>query len=198
MVSVIGYLISQMRNERFFQQTIREGTFVVLFSSLFGSINGVLLSNLSPVLSSSPGLMTLYPALTNSLGNIGSIIGSQMTTNIALGYSRSFVDELRESGRSIIQVELPASFIHIIFGLISYFLSFNLGGNLFFLISVALTCNLMSFMIISVFALWSAHISFERGLNPDNIVIPAITSVSDTTATLAIHPAVILVRILGF
>jgi len=117
-LSGIGYLSSLMRDERFFQQTLREGIFVVIFSSIFGSINGVLLSNLGPVLASRPGLMTLYPALTNSLGNIGSIIGSQMTTNIALGYSRSFMEELKESGRSIIQVEVPAAFIHIVFGLI--------------------------------------------------------------------------------
>ena len=197
-ISGIGYLVSLMRGEKFFQQTLREGVFVVMFSSIFGSVNGVLLSNLGPVLVSRQGLMTLYPALTNSLGNVGSIIGSQMTTNIALGYSRSFVEELKVSGRSIIQVELPAAFIHLFFGLISYLLSINQGANLFFLVSVALTCNLLSFVIISVFALWSAHVSYERGLNPDNIVIPAITSVSDTTATLAITPAVLIVKILGF
>lgn len=197
LVAVIGYIASTMRGERFFKQTLREGTFVIVFSSLFGSINGVLLSNLSPVLASRPGLMTLYPALTNSLGNIGSIIGSQMTTNIALGYSKSFIEELRESGRSIIQVESAAAFIHVVFGVVSFILSFNQGANLFFLISVALTCNLLSFVIISVFALWSAHVSFENGLNPDNVVIPAITSLSDTTATIAVSPAVFIARLFG-
>lgn len=198
LVSVVGYIASMMRGERFFQQTLREGTFVIVFSSLFGSINGVLLSNLSPVLASRPGLMTLYPALTNSLGNIGSIIGSQMTTSIALGYARSFVEELRESSRSIMQVEAAAALIHVVFGAISYLFSMNTGADLFFLVSVALTCNLMSFVVISVFALWSAHISFERGLNPDNVVIPAITSLSDTTATIAVSPAVFVARLIGF
>lgn len=197
MVAGMGYLASTMRGERFFQQTLREGVFVVMFSSIFGSINGVLLSNIGGVLASRPGLMVLYPALTNSLGNSGSIIGSQMTTNIALGYSRSFVEELKVSGRSIIQVELPAAFIHIVFGVVSYLIAMNQGASLFFLISVALTSNLLSFVVISVFALWSAHVSFERGLNPDNIVIPAITSVSDTTATLAITPAVMVAKLLG-
>ena len=197
-LSGIGYLASLMRDERFFQQTLREGIFVVVFSSIFGSINGILLSNLGPLLASRPGLMTLYPALTNSLGNTGSIIGSQMTTNIALGYSRSFTEELKVSGASIIQVEVPAAFIHVVFGLISFLLSINQGANLFFLVSVALTCNLLSFVVISVFALWSAHVSYERGLNPDNIVIPAITSVSDTTATLAIIPAVLIAKLIGF
>ena len=41
-VSIIGYLASTMRSERFFQQTLREGIFVVIFSSIFGSIRGSL------------------------------------------------------------------------------------------------------------------------------------------------------------
>ena len=197
-LAAVGYLASIMRGEKFFKQSLREGTFVVIMSSLFGSINGVLLSNLGPSLVSRPGLMTLYPALTNSLGNIGSIIGSSMTTNIALGSARSFMEELKESGRFIVQVEVPAAFMHIVFGVVSFLLSIGEGANLFYLITIALTCNLLSFWIISVFALWSAHVSFERGLNPDNIVIPAITSLSDTSATLAVTPAIIVARLLGF
>jgi mgtE-like transporter len=195
LLSSVGYLAYTMRKEKFFKQTLREGTFVVFVSSIFGSLNGVLLSNLGQILASRPGLMVLYPALTNSLGNIGSIIGSQMTTSIALGYSKSFSEELRESTRSIIQVEIPAAFIHVLFALLAYVISLGQGASLYLLVIVSLSCNLMTFIIISVFALWSAHISFERGLNPDNIVIPAITSLSDTTATLAITPAVLIARL---
>jgi mgtE-like transporter len=196
-LALIGYLGSLMRVEKFFQHTMREGTFVVVISSIFGSINGVLLSNLAPTLKARQGLMTLYPALTNSLGNIGSIIGSQMTTNLALGYSKSFIEEIKESSRSIIQVEIPAFMMHIVFGVISFLLSLGQGAKLIPLIFIALSCNLLSFLIISLFALWSAHVSFERGLNPDNIVIPAITSLSDTTATIVVSPAIFLAKLFG-
>ena len=197
-VSVVGYLAVKSRDDSFFQQTIREGTFVVVLSSVFGSVNGVLLSNLGPSLAAMPGLMTMYPALTNALGNVGSIIGSKTTTDIAMGYSKSFMEELKESGKRIVQVEVPAAFMHVVFGVIAFMLSVGQGAALMPLIGVALSSNLMSFIIITVFALWSAHLAFERGLNPDNVVIPAITSVSDTTATLAITPAIMVARLLGF
>jgi len=197
-VSVVGYLAVKSRDDSFFQQTIREGTFVVVLSSVFGSVNGVLLSNLGPSLAAMPGLMTMYPALTNALGNVGSIIGSKTTTDIAMGYSKSFKEELKESGKKIVQVEVPAVFMHVVFGVIAFMLSVGQGAVLMPLIGVALSINLMSFIIITVFALWSAHLAFEQGLNPDNVVIPAITSVSDTTATLAITPAIMVARLLGF
>lgn len=197
-ICVVGYLAVKSRDDSFFQQTIREGTFVVVLSSIFGSVNGVLLSNIGPSFASMPGLMTLYPALTNALGNVGSIIGSKTTTDIAMGYSKSFTEELKESSKRIVQVEVPAAFMHVVFGVIAFILSMGQGATLMPLIGVALSCNLMSFIIITVFALWTAHLAFERGLNPDNIVIPAITSVSDTTATLAITPAIMVARLLGF
>ncbi len=197
-ICVVGYLAVKSRDDSFFQQTIREGTFVVVLSSVFGGINGVLLSNLGPSLAAMPGLMTMYPALTNALGNVGSIVGSKTTTDIAMGYSKSFMEELKESGKRIVQVEVPAAFMHVVFGVIAFILSMGQGAALMPLIGVALSSNLMSFIIITVFALWSAHLAFERGLNPDNVVIPAITSVSDTTATLAITPAIMVARLLGF
>ena len=195
-IAGVGYLGVSMRDERFFQKTLREGTFVVIISSIFGGVNGVLLSNLSGSLAARPGLMTLYPALTNSLGNIGSILGSKMTTSIALGYSRSFIEELKESGRSVIEIEVPAAFMYIVFGVVSYLMSASQGASLGFLVFVSLSCNLMSFIFVCLFALWSAHVSFERGLNPDNIVIPAITSLADTTATVAVNPAIYLAQLL--
>ena len=195
-LALVGFIAVQSRGNKFFQKTIQEGTFVVVMSSLFGSVNGILLSNLGPSISRTPGLMIMYPALTNALGNVGSIIGSKTTTDIALGYARSFIEELKESGRSIIQVEIPAMFMHIVFAFISFTLSRGSGANLLELVSIALSCNLISFIIVSIFSLWIAHVSFARGLNPDNVVIPAITSVSDTTATLAVTPALMISKLI--
>lgn len=182
----------------FFRQTLREGAFIVIMSSVFGSVNGVLLSRLGGSIREIPGLIVMYPALTNSLGNIGSIIGSKMTTDMALGYARGFLEELRDAGRRILQVEAPAAVIHVVFAVISFLIVGPGAEGVSFprLLSVALCTNLISFGAISLFAITSAYMAFERGLNPDNVVIPTITSVSDTAATLAVNPAVALVRLL--
>jgi mgtE-like transporter len=199
-LAIIGYIGYTSISNEFFIQTIKEGFFVVLFSSVFGGMNGVFLSRLSFNLSKSPGLVILYPALTNALGNIGSIIGSKTTTNMALGYARTFKEELKDAGRTIIQVETPAAFMHLVFAIVSFLIAGKNtpNNNLLFLISVSIISNLISFLVISIFALYSAYQAFQRGLNPDNVVIPAITSVSDTIATLSVTPAIFIARIIGF
>jgi mgtE-like transporter len=198
-LAIISYIGYNNISNAFFIQTIKEGFFVVIMSSVFGGMNGVFLSRLSKNLSKSPGLVVLYPALTNALGNIGSIIGSKTTTNMALGYARTFKEELMDAGVSIVQVEVPAAFMHIVFAILSFFIvgKNTLNNNLSFLIAVSIMSNLISFLVISIFALFSAYQAFQRGLNPDNIVIPAITSISDTTATLSVTPAIFVAHLIG-
>jgi len=100
--------------------------------------------------------------------------------------------------RRTLRVEAVAAPLHILFALLAYLL---LGlpdvEVLKFLISVSLLTNLLSFLSISLLALLLAHITHRRGLNPDNVVIPAITSASDTTATLTLLPALAITRLIA-
>jgi mgtE-like transporter len=198
-LAAVGFLAYRSRGDAFFRQTLREGTTVVVLSSLFGSVNGVMLSRMSGTLMRIPGLMAMYPALTNALGNVGSIIGSRATTGMALGIARGFREELGDAGRKIAQVEVPAAFMHVVFAFTAWLITGPgaPGVSLATLLVVALTSNLLSFSVISVFALYSAHQAFRRGLNPDNVVIPAITTASDTAATLVLSPAVAAAKLLG-
>ncbi len=192
-LTALGVLAITTREDEFFRQTLREGTYVVVMSSIFGGVNGVLLSNIASRIIATPGLMVLYPSLTNTLGNIGSILGSKTTTDIALGVERS---SETSHWKDITRIEVPAFIIHIIFAVLSYILTTRSGANLWELVSIATSCNLLSFMIITSFAFWIAPLAHRNGLNPDNVVIPTITSVSDTIATLAITPAIIITKLL--
>jgi mgtE-like transporter len=187
------------RSVRFFYQTIKEGTTVVIVSSLFGSFNGFLLSSMSGALLEYPGLVILYPALTNALGNIGSIIGSTKTTSLALGYVESFKDEVKSAVGKISQVESVAFLMHMVFGAVTYLITIPTlpGASLSLLVGMALVSNLSTFIFIALIALGAAHLAFRRGLNPDNVVIPVITSLSDTLATLSLLPSVSILKILG-
>ncbi|MBC8225334.1 magnesium transporter [Candidatus Bathyarchaeota archaeon] len=193
------YIAWKNRRIKFFYQTIREGTAIVILSSIFGSINGMFLSSMGARLQAHPGLVVLYPALTNALGNIGSIIGSTKTTSLALGYMRSFNEEVRSAVSSILQVEAVAFGIHIIFGFVAYLIvsPASPGVSLMFLVSVAVTTNIATFLVIGFFALIIAYFSFRRGLNPDNIVIPAITTASDSVVTIAVTPVIFVLKLFG-
>lgn len=181
------FLIKHFR-EGAFKKTLTEGILIVFLSSVFGTINGILLASFRQDIEKHPSILILYPALMNTLGNIGSIIGSIETTKMALGYVTSFGTVLRDTIRDLLSVEAAAFLMHIMFGLTTLVVgSLTLiAVDPFFVIKVALLSNVFSFLVISVFALTIATQTFKRGLDPDTFVIPLTTSVSDTVSTLSL------------
>ena len=196
---VTGYIAWRNWRVPFFFKTIKEGATVVVTSSVFGSLNGAFLSGMSAELLRYPGVVVLYPGLTNALGNIGSIIGSTTTTNLALGYIRDLRDEVKASISTIMQVEGVALLIHGFFGLITYLIvkPSVKAADLASLVSVAVLSNLISFLPIALVALAVAHAAYKRGLNPDNVAIPVITTVADTAATLTLFLVLNILDLVG-
>ena len=195
----VGLIAWRNRRVAFFFKTIKEGTTVVVMSSIFGSLNGAFLSGMSSKLLSYPGVVVLYPGLTNALGNIGSIIGSTTTTNLALGYIRGLLDEVKASISTIMQVEAVALLVHGFFGLVTYLMvaSSVRDADLASLVSVAVLSNLISFLPIAIVALAVAHAAYNRGLNPDNVAIPVITTIADTAATLTLFLVLNILDMVG-
>jgi len=198
-LTATGYIAWRNWRVPFFFKTIKEGSTVVVMSSVFGSLNGAFLSGMSAELLRYPGVVVLYPGLTNVLGNIGSIIGSTTTTSLALGYIRDLRDEVKASISTIMQVEGVALIIHGFFGLITYAIVKQSvkAADLAFLVSVAALSNLISFLPIAIVALAVAHAAFKRGLNPDNVAIPVITTVADTAATLTLFLVLNILDLVG-
>jgi mgtE-like transporter len=180
-----------------FKKTLTEGLLIVFLSSIFGTINGLLLASFRRDIEKHPSLLILYPALMNTLGNIGSIIGSIETTKMALGHVTSFGTVLKDTIRDLFSVEAAALLIHLLFGLATMVVGrlTLIAVDPFFVIKVALLSNAFSFLVISVFALIIATQTFKRGLDPDTFVIPLTTSVSDTVSTLSLMAILTLLSV---
>ncbi len=188
MCMVFLAILVRHRGERGFRRTLTEGGPMILFSSLLGIFAGVGLASLREEISKKPSVLMLYPALIDTLGDIGSILGTRETTKLALGYTSSFYRTLKETFADLISVEIAGALIHLVFGLVTFLLAraTGLAAELSLLVRIALMCNIISFLLISALSLLVATQTFKRGLDPDNFVIPAVTSVSDIGATMAL------------
>ncbi len=184
------------RRERVFRRTLREGGPMILLSSLLGILGGVGLASIRSKIEERPAVLMLYPALIDTLGDIGSIIGNLETTKLAVGIISGVRQTIREAFSDLISVELAAAFMHVLFGLTTFLLAraTGLSSDPLLLVGLALTSNLLSFFFVSTLSLFAAVQTFRRGLDPDNFVIPLVTSVSDLGATLALIAAI---QILG-
>lgn len=187
----------RQRKATAFRRILAEGAPIVILSSLLGTFSGVGLASLKDEIERHPTVLILYPALIDTLGDIGSIIGSMETTKLALGFSRSFMGVLKETLVDLISVESAAAMVHVLFGLVAFLVGQGTGlnPNLVLLVTIAILTNLVSFMFVSLFSIVIAAQTFKYGLDPDNFVIPLVTSVSDVIATLALITALVILAV---
>jgi len=184
---IVLVLFLRNRRERIFLRTLEEGIPTVLSASMLGTFGGVALSSFRADIESNPSVLMLYPTMIDTLGDIGSILGTMQTTKLALGYVETFWRTLKAASADLLSIESAAAIIHVVFSLVSFLLGMASGltPNLVMLIALSLISNAFGFLFISIFSLLIATQTFKYGLDPDNFVIPLVTSVSDIIATLA-------------
>ncbi|RLG50801.1 MAG: hypothetical protein DRO00_08170 [Thermoproteota archaeon] len=179
--------------ESSFRKTIFEGVSSVFASSLLGSFSGSILTGFRLKIEGFPGLIAIYPAMMSVLGGIGSIIGSMTTTKLAIGLGRSIKQRLQIFVKDAIAVEISAFTIFCFLGLLGAFFSGGpIGSSAFALIRVSLFTNLIGFLVISIFSFVIAEGTFKKGWDPDNFVVPMVTSSADLTTTLLLFLGVYL------
>ena len=183
------------REGAMFKRTVKEATPAVLASLSLGVLSGVILAGFKSEIGENPAVLTVYPALMDSLGDIGAITGATTTTKLFLGDIEAKASTIKEALKGLIPVECMAFLLHIAYGAIAFTLSREAGLTMPFsrLLGIALASNLVTFPAIFMIAYFTAIMTFKKGLDPDNFVIPLETSIADSLTTLSVS---ILMRLL--
>jgi len=200
-IIALGFFFSALfmkyRRNKTFRRILREGAPMVLLSSFIGTLGGVGLASIREEIEKKPPILMLYPALIDTLGDIGSILGARVTTKLALGRISSFWESLKEGFDDLVSVEIAAAVMHVLFGVTAFLLGMATGftPDLLLLVNIALITNLISFLFIALLSFMVATQTFKLRLDPDNFVIPLVTSISDFAATLALIAALLILKV---
>ncbi len=193
-VLVLGFCKIHI-TESFFRKTILEGVSSVFASSLLGSFSGSVLARFRLKIEALPGLIAVYPAMMSVLGGMGSIIGSITTTKLAIGLSSSIKQRIQLFVMDAVAVEISAFVLFSLLGFLGASFSGELvRGTAFTLIKLSLFTNLIGFLAISLLSFIVAEGTFKRGWDPDNFVVPMVTSSADLMTTLFLFLGVYLLK----
>lgn len=172
-------VIAIFSREEEFRRTIRESFPTVASVTLISSISGFSLSSARKRIEETPGILTIYPAIIDTLGDCGAIFGSTSTTKLFTGLMEPSLSEIASRINELAQIWIA--------GLIYYFLyaiiGFSVGGSLRSF-AIPLLVYSVLFPLISVFTFSLAIVAFRKGLNPDNFIIPLETTMTDTITTV--------------
>jgi len=174
---------------------------ILLITSIGEVIAGSVLGKMSTTMVVIPGLIVLIPAIMDLRGNIGTALGSRVSTMLHLGILGKHFSFNRIIGHNVgASVSLTAA-IALVLGIIAHFISILFGlpsiGPVHLLL-IAFLSALLAQIFLQPFTLFLTFASFNRNLDPDNIVAPLLGMLGDVVSVVAIFVASIIVRRIPF
>lgn len=188
-LSYRGYRMNHSDTE--YMETLKEFTLTLLCVSIIVNYTGNTLRNITQRIGSKPEVYMIYPAIIDTVGDAGSIIGSTATTKLRLGLMGSRIHDIRGHFKDILYSWTGSLFMFIVYSFIS---SYFYGSEA--LLSLVLTVALTNLLVIPTIAFLSflvGILTFQHGLNPDNFIIPIESSIADGMTTYILYLVIQLI-----
>jgi mgtE-like transporter len=130
-----------------------------------------------------PIFLISIPVVNSVGGNIGSILGAHLASGLHIGSISLDVKDkkMRENVfTAIIMGVLTYSFLAIIIYYLEVFYGLQMGIDLIMYFMILIATGFLLICVLSVISVFTAFISFKKGLDPDDIVSPVVTTFGDT------------------
>ena len=180
-IILIIFLAMIFREHEEFWKTLRESFIMILIVIPISALSGVILSRISVHIRKSPGILTVYPSLINTLGAAAAIFGSLSTTKLALGFIQTKISEIKGELSNLLQIGGSVLIVYLLYGVISSFID-----GIFTSFAIIMLSFLILFPIITWITFIIGIFTFTRSLDPDNFVIPFETTLTDFMLTLVL------------
>lgn len=120
-------------------------------------------------------------------GNIGSILGAHLASGLHVGSVQlSIKDSIMHETviTAMIMGTVTYAFLSIGIYLIGLFNGLTMNVTLFSFVSTFLLTGILLVGLLSVVSVVTAFISFKKGIDPDDVVAPVVTTIGDSFGIL--------------
>lgn len=143
-------------------------------------------------------VVMMVPLLNGMGGNLGCILGARLASALHLGTVEPRLRGQRILGSNINASVLTGVGIFSFTGAIVFVIAYMWGMGFIGAVKHMFTYTVAGMLLMPVIiasTVASAFISFKKGLDPDNVVIPLVTAIIDVSATICL--LIIAVNIVG-
>lgn len=196
LINVILVLIIIPRNIRQtdFLKILKESLPALLLTAFVVNITGTVLRGVNALANGQRQIYTVYPAIIDMIGDVGLVVGSAATTRLALGELSPSFSSIKNHTKNIFSAWTASLLLFAVLGFLALAVNgvFSLQGAAN-LLAILVISNVIAFLAIVTLSYAVSLVTFERGLDPDNFVIPLISSLADCITTIALFAALLLV-----
>jgi mgtE-like transporter len=134
-----------------------------------------------------PIFLISIPVINGIGGNIGSILGARLASGLHAGYIEYDIKD-KNMHRNFLSSFLLGVITYTILAIfiyhVAYFGGVHTSVGLMEFVSIVLGTGILLISIISIASVLTAFWSFKKGLDPDDMVAPVVTTIGDTFGIL--------------
>ncbi len=191
---LVLYIFPKNMRQPEFIKTIKESLVTLMFVSVIVNITGTILREISGFIENRREVYMVYPAMIDMIGDVGSVVGSTATTKLALGLLKPSFSSIRNHARNILSAWTASIMLFVAMAVLSLSITGLFSFSAFLhLISVLLVANIIAVATIVLLSYGVSILTFKKGLDPDNFVIPIESSFADSAMTVSLLIALLLV-----
>jgi mgtE-like transporter len=166
---------------------------VLVLCALIGVSAGYLLNLQIEKIMTLPLILAMVPPLNDLGGSVGSILGARLASALHVG-----ILQPRFRGQKVLDKNVMAallislgafSFVSAAFFIASCVMGMALVESVK-MMAVFFIAALMLTVVVIISSIVSAFVSFAKGLDPDNVVIPIVTAVGDILGVICLIAAI--------
>jgi len=175
---------------------------ILVLCTVGGVLAGLLLYDMEGDITKIPGVLVLLPAILGLRGNISGVLGSRLASALHLGLIDAELrwdEPLADNIYASMILNVVMSFL---LGIIAYyayiFAGFPDTASIIQLTLISLITGTLAGVILTVLTVLLSILTFARGFDPDNILMPSLSTVGDIITVLCLLIAIKFVGILAF
>jgi mgtE-like transporter len=194
-IGIIGVLIG-LRGDLQLKKIVKQSIPTLLISSIFGTAAGTILTDRLHVVLQNPIVLTLVPMFSAQGGSLVSVLGARLSSGLHAGIVES---SLKPAGQALVNfgiIFILAVMIYPTIGFLAHFAGVFIGipsPGIEAMVLIGFLAGMILIPLIMIMAFYLSVISYKKGLDPDNIVIPLATSMTDPVATTSLVIVVLLI-----
>ncbi|RLE87688.1 MAG: hypothetical protein DRN04_17895 [Thermoprotei archaeon] len=179
-LTFLMYIVSQGR--KYLKKIIYETVPIFALCGLLDIIAGLtLVVNIESMIKTA-GILTIIPCFLEDGGAIGGILAAKISTKLHLGDIEPHIVPSKKVFKEFYKVYFVSVIVFPVIAVYGYIVSSLLNLSippLILLVPAVLISGFVLVLIISLLAYFISITSFKKGVDPDNVTIPILTSTID-------------------
>ncbi len=192
---MVAYIFPKNIHETEFIKTIRESLASLMIVAFIVNLTGTFLRGITHYANAGRRIefLTVYPALIGLVSDVGSVVGSTATTKLALGMLKPKISSIINHAKNVLSAWLASIVMFVILGILALLIhGIFTPTALYNHLAVLLVANVIAVTLIVLISFAISILTFDKGLDPGNFVIPIENAFSASVTSLALLIALAL------